>query len=720
MCKSIKVVLLIGLIFCANVVAVSAEQKNSRQITAEQYMDKMKAGWVGQMAGVGWGWPTEFKFRGKIVPENKVPKWKPETINQFDQDDIYVEMTFLRTLEMYGFDVSIRQAGIDFANSSYRLWHANRAGRDNLRISIAPPDSGHPKYNKHADDIDYQIEADFSGLIAPGLPNTVIALGEKFGRLMNYGDGIYGGQFVGAMYAEAFFENDIEKIILAGLACIPQGSQYHECITDVLKWYKENPDDWKKTWQLVNEKYQKNPKYRQFSCNGPKGDFNIDAKINGAYIVIGLLYGQGDPDKTIIVSMRCGQDSDCNPSSAAGILFTTIGYSKLPECFKSALGTETKFSYTQYNFPALIDVCEKLAKKTIQRAGGRIEKNADGEDVFVIPITEPKPGKLEQSWQPGPVTGSRFTEQQLKKIISKPESSALPSTAVFPEIDGNWWQVAGNPDLGELTRERQQPVDFAVWQATDGSWQLWSCIRSTKCGGHTRLFYRWEGKNLTDPNWKPMGIAMQADTTLGEQKGGLQAPYVTKIDDVYNMFYGDWKRICLAKSKDGKNFTRIVNEKGHPDLFGGPYENSRDAMVIFANKRYHCYYTDHFKEENIGATFCRKSVDLQSWQGPIMVAAGGQAGQTKWSAECPHVVYLQDLKLYYFFRTQKYGEKNITSVYASPDPLNFGVNDDSYFVCTLPVAAPEIIKHNNQYYIAALMPNLQGIRIAKLKWAGLH
>jgi DNA-binding response OmpR family regulator len=30
-----------------------------------------------------------------------------------------------------------------------------------------------------------------SGLIAPGLPNIAIRLGEKFGRLMNYGDGVY-------------------------------------------------------------------------------------------------------------------------------------------------------------------------------------------------------------------------------------------------------------------------------------------------------------------------------------------------------------------------------------------------------------------------------------------------------------------------------------------------------------------------------------------------
>src|SRR5215468_905713 len=67
---------------------------------------------------------------------------------------------------------------------------------------------------------------------------------------------------------------------------------------------------------------------------------------------------------------------------------------------------------------------------------------------------------------------------------------------LIPQIDGEWWTIAGNPDLGPLTSPKQQPVDFAVWPAADGTWQLWSCIRSTKERGHTRLFYHWEGKQL--------------------------------------------------------------------------------------------------------------------------------------------------------------------------------------------------------------------------------
>ncbi len=399
--------------------AASAEQNKSRRLTVKQYTDMMKAGWIGQMVGVGWGGPTEFRYKGTIIPEANMPEWKPKLVNQFKQDDIYVEMTFLRTMELHGLDVSIRQAGIDFANSGYNLWHANRVGRINLRQGIAPPDSGHPKFNTHADDIDYQIEADFAGLIAPGLPNTVIELGEKFGRLMNYGDGLYGGQFVGGMYAEAFFETNIEKIVRAGLECIPKGSQYHECITDVLMWYRQNPDNWQKTWRLINEKYHLNPQYRRFSCSPERREFNIDAKINGAYIVMGLLYGEGDPDKTIVISTRCGQYSDCNPSNAGGILFTTMGFSKLPERFKSALDPAGKFSHTPYNFPKLIEVCEKLVRQAVVQAGGKMEKNDNGEDVFVIPVAKPRPSRLEQCWQPGLIANSRFTKAEFDEIKIK-------------------------------------------------------------------------------------------------------------------------------------------------------------------------------------------------------------------------------------------------------------------------------------------------------------
>lgn len=389
---------------------LEASGSEYRRLPVKEYRDKMKAGWVGQIAGVCWGGPTEFKFGDQIMPATAMPSWTPGMINEaFGQDDLYVEMTFLRSMEEYGLDVSIRQAGIDFANSGYPLWCANDAGRKNLRRGIAPPDSSHPQFNSCPNDIDYQIEADFSGLIAPGLPGVAIAMGEKFGRLMNYGDGMYAGQFMGGMYAEAFFEKDIVKVVEAGLRCIPAESQYAEMVRDLLKWSKEVPE-WEDAWRLCQKKYREDPEYQKASNGG------IDCKINGAYVLMGLLYGKGDLDQTIVISCRCGQDSDCNPSSSAGVLFTTLGFSNLPERFSKELDEESVFSHTAYNFPALIEVCEKLAREAILKEGGRIEKDAEGEEVFVIPVKPVKPSPLQLSWDPGPIANSRFTEDEMARI----------------------------------------------------------------------------------------------------------------------------------------------------------------------------------------------------------------------------------------------------------------------------------------------------------------
>jgi hypothetical protein len=286
-----------------------------------------------------------------------------------------------------------------------------------------------------------------------------------------------------------------------------------------------------------------------------------------------------------------------------------------------------------------------------------------------------------------------------------------------PRVTGDWWQVAGDPDLGDLNNEKQQPVDFGVWPAADGTWQLWSCIRSTKEPGKTRLFYRWEGAKLTDANWKPMGIAMRADTKFGELTGGLQAPYVFQTDAHFEMFYGGWEDICSATSKDGKTFERRLNADGQVTLFRSPdgYRQTRDPMVIRIGDLWHCYYTAHTGTK--GAVFCRTSPDLRTWSEARIVAVGGQSGSGNSSAECPFVVELEPGQ-FYLFRTQHYGGKAQTSVYFSHDPLDFGVDhDEGHFVCALPIAAPEIIQYQGQYYVAALLPSLKGIQIARLEWA---
>lgn len=290
----------------------------------------------------------------------------------------------------------------------------------------------------------------------------------------------------------------------------------------------------------------------------------------------------------------------------------------------------------------------------------------------------------------------------------------------IPEVIGDWWQIAGNPDLGKYQTERQQPLDFGIWQAADGTWQLWSCVRRTACGGRNRLFYRWEGDNLTSKDWRPMGIAMEADTNFGETEGGLQAPYVILQEDVYYMFYGDWVNICLAMSWDGKTFARHLNANCLSGLFSEkPGTSSRDPMVMAHNDQYYIYYTAVPEEK--GAIYCRTSNDLLTWSESVIVSAGGSGGDGPASAECAFVYHLPQDSAFYLFRAhpEESSGEYVTSIYRSYDPLNFGVDSDRYLIGSLPFEVIRIIADGPDFFMSALNPGYDGIRLARMHWISM-
>ena len=135
--------------------------------------------------------------------------------------------------------------------------------------------------------------------------------------------------------------------------------------------------------------------------------FNIDARINGAYIALGLLYGGLDFGRTLEIATRAGQDSDCNPSTAGGILGVMLGYSGIPDGWKSGIPAlaDTRFDYTR---SSLNDICRSTlerALKLVQLAGGAVT----GTDV-VIPEQAPEAAPLDQ-WDMGvPVSRVAVTD----------------------------------------------------------------------------------------------------------------------------------------------------------------------------------------------------------------------------------------------------------------------------------------------------------------------
>jgi ADP-ribosylglycohydrolase/Carbohydrate esterase 2 N-terminal len=376
--------------------ALALAQAGPRRISRVVLEDKVRGGWAGQMIGVSYGAPTEFRSNGKIIEGNlhNYLDWSPKRLeNSINQDDLYVEMTFAEVMDTVGLEATSEQYGEMFKNSQYQLWHANAGARRLLNHGIKAPMSGHPKHNLHADDIDFQIESDFIGLMTPGLPREANKYADRVGRVMNWGDGLYGGMFFAGMYAAAFFDNDARKVVEQGLRSIPAESGYGRIIRDVLDWSAQHPSDWTKTWQLIQDKWDKDD-----ACpDGAQHAFNIDAKLNGAYVALGILYGKGDFTKTLEVSTRAGQDSDCNPSSAAGIVGVMLGYEKIPEVWKAGIPAlaDKKFSYTRYSFNEIVASTIKRAEKVVASAGGKVTAEA-----IEVPPQEPQAAELEQ-WNPG-------------------------------------------------------------------------------------------------------------------------------------------------------------------------------------------------------------------------------------------------------------------------------------------------------------------------------
>lgn len=368
-------------------------------LSKETLMDKIKGGWAGQVIGCTYGGPTEFVYRGRMIEEEKEIPWNdPDYISKTMKriptlyDDIYMDLTFVGVFDRLGIHAPVDSIANAFAYAGYRLWHANQAARYNILQGIRPPMSGHWKNNPHADDIDYQIEADYAGIMSPGMPNAASEISDKVGHIMNYGDGWYGGVYMGAMYAIAFVSEDIEFIVSEALKTIPEKSKFYRCMQDVIDIYHTYPDNWRKGWEVCEERWGKS----DVGCSeGALDPLNIDAVINSAYVIFGLLYGEGDFGRTIDISTRCGQDSDCNPASAAGILATAIGYNRIPDKWLAPLkkAEDIDFAYTSYSLNDTYQMSFSQALQVIQENGGKVT----AEDV-TIKCQKPKAVRFEESF----------------------------------------------------------------------------------------------------------------------------------------------------------------------------------------------------------------------------------------------------------------------------------------------------------------------------------
>jgi hypothetical protein len=368
------------------------------RLSSEVLRDKIKGGWAGQTIGVTFGGPTEFRYRGTMIEDYTPIAWNAGLLKEsFEKtkglyDDIYVDLTFVNVIEKHGLDAPATQFADAFAHAGYQLWHANQMARYNILRGMSPPESGNWRNNPDADDIDFQIESDFIGLMSPGMPAAAAEMADRVGHIMNSGDGWYGGVYISTMYSLAFVSDDVGYVVTEGLKAIPAGTRFHETISAVIDLHKQYPDDWKRAWFEIQKRFAED-----VGCaDGVFSAFNIDARLNAAYVVLGLLYGQGDMTRTIAIATRSGQDSDCNPSSAAGILGAIIGYDKIPAFWKQGLADvePIPFEYAGLSLNDTYALSFKHAEDLIRRNGGQVTA-----DSVVIAVQPVRPVRVEQNFE---------------------------------------------------------------------------------------------------------------------------------------------------------------------------------------------------------------------------------------------------------------------------------------------------------------------------------
>ena len=531
-------------------------------LSRDEVYDKMLGSWVGQMAGVAWGAPTEFRAQNRILLESEVPAWRHSMINDaFAQDDLFVEIPLIQALLDHGMECDVKTAGEYFRDTAFPLCEANLAARINLRAGIDAPLSGHYLYSNHSDDIDWQIEADFVGQMMPGLVNAAIDKAWDWGHIMCYGDGVYGGVYVAAMHARAFTADTLGEILEAGRRSVPEGSLFRETIEDVHACYDKGLT-WQETWQYIQDKWGD----QDHCIYGKDIPFNIDAKINSAYVLIGLLYGDGDFEQSMKIAMMCGQDSDCNPSTVGAILGNWMGYEAIPDKWKSALTRSgSHFAFTNKDFHTIVNDNMKLAEEALILNGGTVEGN-----IWTIPDQgETVPPRLEQLPEICPLdiqaaqVGSSFTfyllaydESMIQSVVwdfgdgdsgtgirtshQYDTSGAYTVTCTITSTDGDVFTreetcVAGrniasegeaivshqpqggggNPDIGSIA-DGIRPVPGAGTNMDQFDTYHWGADASEQWIGYTfgeehtfGMVVFQEGNHFTDGGWFAGGLHIQ-------------------------------------------------------------------------------------------------------------------------------------------------------------------------------------------------------------------
>lgn len=290
------------------------------------YTERVYAGVLGKVIGVYLGRPFEGWTYERIMKElGEVWYYVNEKCNVpliVTDDDISGTFTFLRALpdRANRRDLTPEQIGQTWLNYIIEqrtiLWwggmgmSTEHTAYLRLKSGIPAPQSGSIALNGKvvAEQIGSQIFIDGWAMVAPGDPGFAAELARRAASVSHDGEAIYGAQVIAAIEAQAFVESDLNKLLDTAVSFIPADSLIYQMIGQIREWHAAEPD-WRKTRALIVSHYG----YDKYGGN-------CHMVPNHALIILALLYGAGDFQKSLMIVNTCGWDTDCNAGNVGCIL----------------------------------------------------------------------------------------------------------------------------------------------------------------------------------------------------------------------------------------------------------------------------------------------------------------------------------------------------------------------------------------------------------------
>ncbi|MEM7538312.1 MAG: ADP-ribosylglycohydrolase family protein [Chloroflexota bacterium] len=179
-----------------------------------------------------------------------------------------------------------------------------------LKAGYTAPESGSIALNSKvvAEQIGAQIFIDGWAMVAPGDPALAAEFAKRAGSVSHDGESVYGAQVLAAMEAQAFVENDINTLIDVGTSFIPKDSTLYRMVNELREQHAAEPD-WRKGREWLAANY------------GPdKYGGGVHIMPNHGLIILGLLYGDDDFQKSLMIVNTSGWDTDCNSGNLGCLL----------------------------------------------------------------------------------------------------------------------------------------------------------------------------------------------------------------------------------------------------------------------------------------------------------------------------------------------------------------------------------------------------------------